>query len=262
MKRGTISFRPAPSLGLAAVALLLLAGAGLAGTPAAPQPAPVASAPSAAAAPEGAKPSGAPAARDIFDQPPYPAYEPNDRVDPFTRGKPKGLPPPPPPPPPPPGDETSKVLGKALKAYDDAEALLSTEGKERHTKCAEACHKGITDLKQVIADIGKEPALAKHLVPASALLERFGRLEATAKRLKQRQDLETEFAGLKVTVDGIVWNPQSATAVVNGQVASEGAVLRLGAAGQDAQLYRIRRDAVIFLYKGVQVSVRLNRGGL
>jgi len=261
MKRGTISFRPAPSLGLAAVVLLLLAGAGRAGSPAAPQP-PVASAPSAAAAPEGAKPSETPVARDIFDQPPYPAYEPNDRVDPFTRGKPKGLPPPPPPPPPPPGDETSKVLGKALKAYDDAEALLSTEGKERHTKCAEACRKGITELKQVIADIGKEPALAKHLVPASALLERFGRLEATAKRLNERQVIETEFAGLKVTVEGIVWNPQSATAVVNGQVVSEGGVLRLGAAGQDAQLYRIRRDAVIFLYKGVQVSVRLNRGGL
>ena len=78
--------------------------------------------------------------------------------------------------------------------------------------------------------------------------------------MKQRQDIETEFAGLKIAVEGIVWSQNSPAAAVNGEVLTEGAVLPVGKAGQAVQVYRIRRDAVIFLYRGVQV--KLERGGL
>ena len=251
---------------LSAMALAAAACVGLTGVAwsATPPAVPAAAKPPVPGAPGAAPVAAAPAvAKSIWDQTPYPLYEQGDRVDPFTLGKPKHTEPV--------GsggqgtvmsDAVAKVLGKSVRAYDEAEALLVSDRKERYALCAEACQKGSQELKLTIAEIGKDEQLVRFMEPARALMERFGRLEATSKRLKQRQDIEAEFAGLKITVDGIVWNEQSPAAAVNGQVAGEGSVLKLGAGGQDVQVYRIRRDAVVFVYKGVQVSVRLDRGGL
>jgi hypothetical protein len=252
-----------------AVVAVSLAAAAVIGTSlgagAAAPATPVAASAKTPAAPAGAAKTSvsapASATKDIWDQTPYPLYEEKERVDPFTRGKPPkttitipggGRT----------GPDLDKLLGKSLRAYDEAGALLSADRKERYALCVDACQKGIQDLRQTIADISKDEALVRHVEPARSLMESFLLLEATAKRLKQRQDVEAEFVGLKITVVGIVWNEQSPAAAVNGQVANEGTVLKLGAGGQDVQVHRIRRDAVVFLYKGVQISVRLDRGGL
>ncbi|HOX07984.1 MAG TPA: hypothetical protein PK280_16420 [Planctomycetota bacterium] len=213
-------------------------------------------------APTGARPAApaaavakAPAMRSIWTERPYPLYEQRDRVDPFTRGKPKAIRDPKTPVP-------TDPVGKAHRVYDDAEALLSSDRPERYSLCLEACQKGMQDLRQTILDIGRDENLARDLEPARDLLARFQLLDATAKRLKQRQDIEKEFVNLKVAVNGIVWTERAPSAAINGSVAGEGALIELGPGGQSAQVYRIRKDAVIFLYKGVQIPVRLDRGGL
>jgi hypothetical protein len=204
-----------------------------------------------------------PASRSIFDQEPYQAYEQADRVDPFTLGKA------------PIGEEDhgpgktpvrtplnvyEKNLFEAQQEYAVAEQLLSSEKRERFGACVDACRQSISKLNLSVEEVKRNPAAARYQEPFNAMLEKFQRLEATAARLKKRQDVEIEFAGLKLSVDGIVWSQKAPTAAVNGEVVAEGAVLPMGKPGQNVQVYRIQRDAVIFLYKGVQV--KLERGGL
>jgi hypothetical protein len=285
MQSVKVGLKAAPVASLAILGLLALAWAAQAGAPA---PAPAAAAPAAAPAPAPVPPAAAPApapaaptgpgqaqpaqpkeakppvSRSIFDQEPYPAYEQSGRVDPFTLGKaldserigpdgglkpiikPENI--------------YEEKLLKAQVEYAAAEGLLSSEKRERFGACLEACRRNLSELNQSIEEVKRNVAMARYQEPFNSMQERFQRLEATAVRLKQRQDIETEFAGLKIAVEGIVWSQNSPAAAVNGEVLTEGAVLPVGKAGQAVQVYRIRRDAVIFLYRGVQV--KLERGGL
>lgn len=216
----------------------------------APAPAkPPAVAPAAPAADAGSAP------KSIWEEAPYQMYAQGGRIDPFTRGKPKVIVVPE-------GPGANTKLAEAIRTYDQAETLLSSEKENRYDECRRLCDKGIQDLHQTMVEIGKKDELAREMERARELLERFQRLAATANRLKLRQKTEADFAKQKITVDGIVWNEQSPSAAISGKVCSEGTLLSTAAGGQDlVQVHRIRRDAVIFLFRGVQIAVRLDRGG-
>jgi len=244
-------------LPLAAACAAGLVGAAWAAAPlqAAETPAPTAAPRAPAAAPGAPATAAAPVSKpkDIWEETPYQMYAQSGRVDPFTRGKPKTIVTP---------KRTFEGVEKAVQAYDEAEALLISEKENRYDVCKTTCDKGMQDLRQTILEISKNEELAREMERARELMERFVRLEATARRLKQRQIIEADFAKLKITVDGIVWTEQSPSAAISGKVCSEGSLLTTGATGQDfVQVHRIRRDAVVFLYRGVQISLRLDRGG-
>jgi hypothetical protein len=237
-----------------------------AGAPAAPAPAP---APVKGPAPG----KETPKKTEFFGdkEKPDPHYDQGDRVDPFTLGKP------PMPatvaPTPPPGDGGDlpaeddpwgiKLHG-LRRSYVDTEVQLSLETKDRFTKIVSECGKQAVVVQNDIRELlkkEKETAAGKYLSSFQTMLEKFQRLEATAKRLQVRQDVESDFASKKVKVQGIVWRPQSPTAAVDGQMVSEGTVIQVGGdKGGMAQVYRIGRDSVVFVYRGIQVTAYLQRG--
>lgn len=259
------------SAALAAGLLLCgaLAGPARGGVPAAPAPGGA-----GPGAPGGALPTPVPPKKEtIFDEEPDPGYEQGDRVDPFTLGKPKkedengdnG------------GDNGKKNGGakpvrgywpKKLKdlneAYGRTELLLSSDRPDRFPKCVSECQRHLPVLRSDIRELRKVPEeAAKHLQDFQAVLEKFQRLETTAKRLQLRQEVEADFKSKKITVEGIVWRPDAPAAAVNGQMVTEGSVLQVGGAeGALIQVYRIRKKSVIFLYRGVEVSADLQRGSL
>lgn len=251
--------RPAAA-GALLLALLFLATGARAGAPA----------PGTPKVPAGtlAKPTAA--KKEIFGEKPDKPYEKGDRVDPFTLGRPKKetlrTPPPPKNPNGPtvvPQDYWGRELKKAREEYAKTELVLSKETADRFTTCLTQCQTNLTSLRSNIQDLRKAEAVlaAKYLNDFLGVLEKFERLSATAKRLQDRQQIETEFASKKIVVQGIVWRPQSPAAAVNGELVTEGKVLKLGGKGGGrVQVYRIRKGSVIFLYRGIQVSAQLQRG--
>jgi hypothetical protein len=278
----THSHRLTSGLVVGALAVALLAAApALAGAPA-PATGPGVSAPAAPAPPGGAAPGTTPGTppggetvkKEIFPERPDAHYEPHDRVDPFTLGKPPEPEGPPIPVPDDDDDDTpepttpwERKLADVKRNYAHTEILLSADAKDRFTKVMSRCQKHIPVLENDIHELLKKEAdAAKHLTNFQAMLERFQRLEATAKRLQMRQEVEADFASKKIVVEGIVWRPQAPAAAVNGQMVKEGSVLQVGGEKRGGigiiQVYRIRKDSVVFMYRGIQVSAHLQRGSL
>ncbi len=190
-------------------------------------------------------------------------------MDPFTLGKPKREPEPPPPPkkpngkPPPPPDPWGRKLRKVRDAYAATELLLSAGTPDSFTTCISQSETQLSSLRSYVRDLRKsrKPAETAYLNDFLEAQEQFQRLVATAQRLQLRQAVESDFKSKKIVVQGIVWRPQSPAAAVNGQLVTEGKTLELGGPkGGRIQVYRIRKDSVIFLYRGIQVSAHLQRG--
>jgi hypothetical protein len=96
------------------------------------------------------------------------------------------------------------------------------------------------------------------LADCRGLLEKCRRLEATARRLKERRDIENEFAGLKLRLTGIVTRARRAAAAVDGRVVREGDRLAPASApNRTVTVRRITPKAVIFVYRGVEVQLGL-----
>jgi len=206
----------------------------------------------------------------IFEEKPDEAYEQGDRVDPFTLGRPSsgitgtG-------PETPSGTDLGPVAGywgrklhEIRRTYLITELYLNSDTKDRFAKVVSECEKHIQNLKTDIRDLlKKHEDAAKYLSDFQAVLEKFQRLEQTAKRLQLRQEVEADFASKKIVVEGIVWKSGAPSAVVNGEPVTEGSVLSLGGdKGGKITVYRIRKDSVIFLYRNIQVDAHLQRGSL
>ncbi len=269
-----------PALGVALILALsaISAEPPIAGAPAA-QPTAGAAAPKEVVKPDPAGKTPAPPdpgesgkkpPKAIFEERPDEQYEQSDRVDPFTLGKPRTKTPPPPPPPPPnggtkqpPPDYWGTKLAQVQETYRKTEVLLSSETRDRFAKVDSECNKHVPVIKSEIRELQKKAVdAAKYLHHFQATLEKFQRLQATAKRLQLRQDVEADFASKKIVVEGIVWRAQAPAAVVNGEMVKEGSVLRVGEKGAMIQVYRIKKHSVIFTYRGIQVSAHLQRGSL
>ena len=197
----------------------------------------------------------------IFGQNPDAAYVRGDRVDPFTLGKQKviitG------------GDDFRTEWEKLQDALRDADPavslralgqMLTADRDDRFDTCLAKSRQQVELLKAAISYLEQHPEEgAGELGKYCDLLEGFERLEATARRLRARRDIEAEFAGFKLRVDGIVCRSgRASAAVVNGRMLAEGAAIP-PQPGQKhaARVRRITPRAVIFVYRGVEIALEL-----
>lgn len=95
------------------------------------------------------------------------------------------------------------------------------------------------------------PLKAEHieLVRMNEEIRSFARL---AGRLKNQQDIGKEFAGLGLRVDGVIWSPTDAKAVVNGKTRSAGEVLLDERKQGDLRVEMIDETGVVFQYRGMR----------
>ena len=205
----------------------------------------------------GASAGEAGSTKSIFSGRPDPLYVKAERVDPFTLGKSAE--------PPPPTTRWQKILAMlsdrrpAVRLRGTGE-LLSLETADRFDRCLAECRKQVSVLKLAVAELREKPELAPgKLDEFRALLEKYRRLTATARRLKRHEEIRSEFAAMKVTVEGIVWREGGrSSATVNGRALTEGGVLRLrGKKGPAVRVRRVGRKSVVFLYRGLEVTVKL-----
>jgi hypothetical protein len=193
------------------------------------------------------KAEGAP----VFTGRPEKHYVEAGRVDPFTIAKLVAEPPDPEPPEKP---EELKV------PYERIAGMLTGEGDERFDRCLAECCSYIPKVEAEIAELGAEPGkAAEELARMKDLLEKLTSLKATAGRLKRRRAIEREFAALDLTITGIVARRRGkSTAVIGGEMVREGQVLKLGGREvRDLSVRRIRARTVRFLYRGVEVELKL-----
>jgi len=78
------------------------------------------------------------------------------------------------------------------------------------------------------------------------LTERLDRVYATAERLKTRAEIEREFKGISIDIQGIIWEPTNPVALIKGKSVREGDVV------EGALVEEIRTSEIIFNFKGVR----------
>lgn len=73
-----------------------------------------------------------------------------------------------------------------------------------------------------------------------------------AVTLKRNQDIKNEFTALNLKVNGVVWSPTDAKAVVNGVLYSAGEVMVSERKQGDLRIEIIEEHGVIFQFKGIR----------
>ncbi|MCD7896091.1 MAG: general secretion pathway protein GspB [Planctomycetaceae bacterium] len=73
-----------------------------------------------------------------------------------------------------------------------------------------------------------------------------------ATRLKNQQDITREFVSLHLRVDGVVWSPTDARAVVNGKTLSAGEILLSERPLGDLRVETIEEHGVVFQFRGLR----------
>lgn len=106
-------------------------------------------------------------------------------------------------------------------------------GLQQHGRAAEAIEEAAGKLKAMKV---AEPGLA----------ESVERVQLTAQRLKARAEIESEFRGVSIEIQGIIWEPTNPMALIEGKTVREGDVV------EGALIEEIRTSEIIFNYKGVR----------
>ena len=103
-----------------------------------------------------------------------------------------------------------------------------------------------------------------NLLRMSENIRNYNRL---ALRLKAQRDITTEFNALGLRIEGVVWSPSDAKAMVNGQLMSAGEPMLNMRREGDLRIEMIEEHGVVFQYKGlrfrlpVEIFSRLSTGG-
>lgn len=91
-----------------------------------------------------------------------------------------------------------------------------------------------------------------HLIRMVNELRGYNRL---AVRLKSQQDIQKEFAALHLRVEGVLWSPTDARAVVNGDMLAAGELMLRERKQGDLRVDMIEENGVIFQFKGMRFRI-------
>lgn len=140
-------------------------------------------------------------------------------------------------------EEMEQFLANAL-----ANVIRSTKVKEYE----QAVKSSEDDLRVVDEEWPPLKADPPHLLRMVNELRSFNRL---AVRLKNQQDIQNEFTALRLRVDGILWSPADARAVVNGKMLAAGELLLKERKQGDLRVDLIEENGVVFLFKGMRFRI-------
>ncbi len=73
-----------------------------------------------------------------------------------------------------------------------------------------------------------------------------------ALRLKAQRDIAAEFRTLGLRIEGVVWSPSDAKAMVNGQLLSAGEVMSDIRREGDLRVEMVEEHGVVFQFKGIR----------
>lgn len=96
------------------------------------------------------------------------------------------------------------------------------------------------------------PPLKAELTELVRMNDEIRGLARLAGRLKNQQDIGREFAALGLRVDGVIWSPTDAKAVVDGKTRSAGEVLLEERKQGDLRVEMIEEHGVVFQYRGMR----------
>ena len=88
-----------------------------------------------------------------------------------------------------------------------------------------------------------------NLIRMNEEIRNYGRM---ASRLKSQQDIGKEFVNLGLRVDGVIWSPMDAKAVVNGTTLSAGEIMLHERKQGDLRVEVIEEHGVVFQFKGMR----------
>ncbi len=89
----------------------------------------------------------------------------------------------------------------------------------------------------------------KKLIRMNEDIRSFGRM---AFRLKSQQDIGKEFVSMRLRLDGVIWSPTDAKAIVNGKLLSAGEALLQERPLGDLRVEMIDEQGVVFNFKGMR----------
>ena len=76
-----------------------------------------------------------------------------------------------------------------------------------------------------------------------------------AIRLKTNKDIQNEFDAMQLRVEGVIWSPTDAKAVVNGRLLSAGEVMLNERKQGDLRVEMIEEHGVIFQFRGMRFRI-------
>ena len=76
-----------------------------------------------------------------------------------------------------------------------------------------------------------------------------------AVKLKAREDIQKEFEAMRLRVDGVIWSPIDAKAVVNGRLLSAGEIMLNERKQGDLRVENIEEHGVVFQFKGIRFRI-------
>ena len=88
-----------------------------------------------------------------------------------------------------------------------------------------------------------------NLVRMNEEIRNYGSMAA---RLKNQQDIGKEFVALGLRVDGVIWSPTDAKAVVNGKLLSAGEVMLVERKQGDLRVEIVEEHGVVFQFRGMR----------
>jgi hypothetical protein len=136
------------------------------------------------------------------------------------------------------GSDRRKARSEATVRAAEAEAYLGWRKFSKVEELTSQALRGLEEVELVVPDLN----------------ERLERLRATARRLREREEAESEFEKMRIDIQGIVWEPGNAVALINGLALREGDTI--AGAPVEVEVEEIRADEVIFVMKGVRVRKR------
>ncbi len=102
---------------------------------------------------------------------------------------------------------------------------------------------------------GEWPPIRAEHTELVRMAERVRSYNSLAARLKSQKEIADEFDALGLRIEGVAWSPTDAKAMVNGKMASAGAILLAVRREGDLRIEAIEERGVVFQYKGMRFRI-------